>query len=163
MYSLEILSGLLHKMMTVDSCDLYYAYTGDGYFVPIKHYNPADEESLLAKYCPEKVLKNQSVRVKGREGRVSKAHEPTPLGTPKRKTPPQGSSPKPKKKPTKAQNPPSAPSTAQTQTCHPHQGPKHPPAPPQPKPKPVTPPSPKTPPQPPPQPQPKPITPPSPP
>ena len=39
----------------VDSCDLYYAYTGDGYFMPIKHYNPADEESLLAKYCPEKV------------------------------------------------------------------------------------------------------------
>ena len=44
----------------VDSCDLYYAYTGDGYFVPIKHYDPADEETLLAKYCPDKLPKSSS-------------------------------------------------------------------------------------------------------
>ena len=59
-YSLEILyTNYTRLLLTtndeVDSCDLYYAYTGDGYFMPIKHYNPADEEPLLAKYCPEKV------------------------------------------------------------------------------------------------------------
>ena len=106
----------------VDSCDLYYAYTGDGYLMPIKHYDPAEEESLLAKYCPEKVKKpvSKGKGKGGKGGKGSKAHEPTPPGTPKRKTPPQGSSPKPaQKNPTKAQNAPSAPSTAQTQTCHP--------------------------------------------
>ena len=34
-------------------CDAYFAYCGEGNFVPLKHYNPADEEELLKKYCPE--------------------------------------------------------------------------------------------------------------
>ena len=60
---------------------------GMGILVPIKHYDPADKESLLAKYCPEKVKKPVS-KGKVKEGKCSTAHEPTPPGTPKRKTPP---------------------------------------------------------------------------
>ena len=70
MYSLGILSGLLHKMMRW----IHVIYTmltlGDGYFMPIKHYNPVDEESLLAKYCPEKVKKPVS-KGKGKGGKGS--------------------------------------------------------------------------------------------
>ena len=35
-------------------CDAYFIYCGEGNFVPLKHYNPADEDELLKKYCPKK-------------------------------------------------------------------------------------------------------------
>ena len=46
-------------------CDAYFAYCGEGNFVPLKHYDPDDEEELLNKYFPEKV-KTKKVNRGGR-------------------------------------------------------------------------------------------------
>ena len=34
-------------------CDAYFAPCGEGNFVPLKHYDPNEEEELLNKYLSE--------------------------------------------------------------------------------------------------------------
>ena len=102
----EIIIYILSKILGVGICVFFRntlwtttqnvkvdAYTRDGYFIPIKHYDPADEEALLAKYCPEKVP-NPVSKGKGKGtrkgGKGTKSVEPcptptTPPGTPKQK------------------------------------------------------------------------------
>ena len=41
-------------------CDAYFAYCGEGNFVPLKHYDLDDEEDLLNKYFPEKLKTKKS-------------------------------------------------------------------------------------------------------
>ena len=40
-------------------CNAYFAYCGEGNFVPLKHYDPAEEDKLLNKCCPEKAKEKQ--------------------------------------------------------------------------------------------------------
>ena len=49
-------------------CDVYFAYCGEGNFVPLKHYDPDQEDELLKKYCPEK-SKEKKKKGGGGEGR----------------------------------------------------------------------------------------------
>ena len=46
-------------------CDMYFTYCGEGNFVPLKHYDPAEEDELLNKYCPENAKEKQK-KVGGR-------------------------------------------------------------------------------------------------
>ena len=46
-------------------CDAYFTYCGEGNFVPLKHYDPAEEDKLLNKYCP-KIAKEKQKKVGGR-------------------------------------------------------------------------------------------------
>ena len=59
-------------------CDAYFAYCGEGNSVPLKHYDPADEEELLKKYCPEMAKeKKKNSGGKGKKGGKGKG-KPTP-------------------------------------------------------------------------------------
>ena len=49
-------------------CDAYFAYCGEGNFIPLKHYDPDEEEELLNKYLPEKV-KRKETKLGGGKGR----------------------------------------------------------------------------------------------
>ena len=46
-------------------CDAYFTYCGEGNFVPLKHYDPAEEDKLLNKYCP-KIAKEKQKKTGGR-------------------------------------------------------------------------------------------------
>ena len=46
-------------------CDEYFTYCGEGNFVPLKHYDPAEEDKLLNKYCP-KIAKEKQKKGGGR-------------------------------------------------------------------------------------------------
>ena len=50
-------------------CDMYFAYCGEDNFVPLKHYDPDQEDELLKKYCPEKSKEKKKRGGGGREGR----------------------------------------------------------------------------------------------
>ena len=69
-------------------CDAYFAYCGEGNFVPLKHYDPAEEDGLLNKYCPE-IAKGKQKIVGGRarkgtkcKGKSTPSDDPQPAGTP---------------------------------------------------------------------------------
>ena len=53
-------------------CDVYFTYCGKGNFVPLKHYNPADEDELLKKYCLKKAKEKEKKKVGGRAKKVVK-------------------------------------------------------------------------------------------
>ena len=36
-------------------CDAYFAYCGEGNFVPIKHYDPQEEDELIKNTVPKKL------------------------------------------------------------------------------------------------------------
>ena len=48
-------------------CDAYFAYCGEGNFIPLKHYDPDEQEELLKSICQkrskEKKLNWEVVRV----------------------------------------------------------------------------------------------------
>ena len=47
-------------------CNTYFAYCGEGNFVPLKHYDPAKEDELLNKYCPKITKEKQKKKWGGR-------------------------------------------------------------------------------------------------
>ena len=69
-------------------CDAYFTYCGKGNFVPLKHYNPAEEDELLNKYCP-KITKEKQKKSGGKgkkgtkhKGKSTPSDDPQPAGTP---------------------------------------------------------------------------------
>ena len=69
-----------------------FAYCGAGNFVPLKHYDPVDEEELLKKYCPKMAKEKKKKVVGGRAKKVVKVKgkptptpgdDPQPIPTPK--------------------------------------------------------------------------------
>ena len=61
---------------------------GEGNFVPLKHYDPAEEDKLLNKYCP-KIAKEKQKKSGGKgkkgtkcKGKSTPSDDPQPAGTP---------------------------------------------------------------------------------
>ena len=85
-------------------CDVYFTYCGEGNFVPLKNYDPAEEDKLLNKYYP-KIAKEKQKKVGGRarkglnKGKSTPGDDPQPAGTPG--SDPQPSPAKEKKSPTR--------------------------------------------------------------
>ena len=86
-------------------CDMYFTYCGEGNFVPLKHYDPTEEDKLLNKYCPE-IAKEKQKKSWGKvkkgtkcKGKSTPSDDPQPAGTPG--SDPQPSPAKKKKSPTR--------------------------------------------------------------
>ena len=70
-------------------CNVYFTYCVEGNFVPLKYYNPADEDELLKKYCPRKAKEKEKENSggKGKKGGKGKStptpgDDPQPAGSP---------------------------------------------------------------------------------
>ena len=65
----------------ITGSDAYFTYCGEGNFVPLKHYDPADEEELLKKYCP-KMAKEKKKKNSGGKGKKHGKGKGKPTPTP---------------------------------------------------------------------------------